>query len=473
MNFLLLGLAGLFAAQAAAASDSLVIQNVSIVSPELAVAVPGQAVRIIDGRIVEIGASPLIVSEGEAVLEGKGRYLAPGLTDSHHHVSFVPGMGAAGLPPASEYPELVAVYLAQQPRSLLYHGVTQVLDPAPLTGWEAFTDQPQHPDLLRCGEIPGPHDGYPLNQREGERAHAVYPYAVDTAAEAASVIARIQADGAVCVKIYLEDGFGAASEWPLMSDGTLDAIVAEAEARSMPVLVHANAIDMYQIALDHGVGVMAHGLWNWQWPDGEPPVVETLDRVIESGAGYMPTLRVMAGLADHVRPGALDNPDLAPVTPAPLMAFYRAGGADWFADELASDFPAEMPRDEIADIFGFGVQRGHQALGYVHGQDHPIMLASDCPGSPTAVNQPGLCTLYEMEAMAEAGMSPADILRSGTLTIAEQFGVDSTYGRVATGFAANLVLLNDNPLEDVAAWQEIEFVILHGAVIERSSLRAR
>jgi imidazolonepropionase-like amidohydrolase len=78
-----------------------------------------------------------------------------------------------------------------------------------------------------------------------------------------------------------------------------------------------------------------------------------------------------------------------------------------------------------------------------------------------------------MEAMAEAGMSPADILRSGTLTIAEQFGVDSTYGRIATGFAANLVLLNDNPLEDVAAWREIEFVILHGAVIERSSLRAR
>lgn len=463
----------LFVSQATSASDNLVIQNVSIVSPELDEAVSGQSVRIRDGRIVEIGDSPMRVSEGEAVLEGEGRFLAPGLTDSHHHVSFVPGMGAVGLPPATEHPELVAAYIAQQPRSLLYHGVTQILDPAPLTGWEAFTDQPQHPDLLRCGEVPGPHDGYPVNQRAGQNPEDAYRYDIDTPEDAAPVIARMQADGAICVKVYLEDGFGAASVWPLMSDATLDAIKAEASARNMPVLVHANAIDMYQIALDHELGVMAHGLWNWQWPEGEPPVVETLDRVVAGGVGYMPTLRVMAGLADHVRPGSLDNPDLEPVTPRVLMAFYREGGADWFADELASDFPADMPREEIADIFGFGVQRGQRALAYLHGQGHPVMLASDCPGSPTAINQPGLCTVLEMEAMAEAGMSAREILRSGTLSIAEMFGLEAEYGRIAPGFVANLVLLEENPFESVRAWRSLDVVILRGEVIERDSLRAR
>lgn len=453
-------------------SDDLVIANVTIASPERDAPMAGQSVRIRDGRIVEISDQPLEPQGEEMLLDGQGRYLAPGLTDSHHHVSFVPGMGAAGLPPASDHPELVAAYMAQQPRSLLYHGVTQVLDPAPLTGWEVFTDQPQHPDLLRCGEVPGPHDGYPINQRAGENPEDAYPYDIHAPEDAAPVIARMQADGAICVKVYLEDGFGAASDWPLMSDATLDAIKAEASARNMPVLVHANAIDMYQIALDHGLGVMAHGLWNWQWPDGEPPVVETLDRVVAGDVGYMPTLRVMGGLADHVRPGSLDHPDLEPVVPADLMSFYREGGADWFADELASDFPADMPRDEIADIFGFGVQRGQRALSYLHGQGHPVMLASDCPGSPTAINQPGLCTLLEMEAMAEAGVSATDIFRSGTLTIANQFGLEAEYGQIAPGFVANLVLLEENPFESVSAWRTVDVVVLRGEVIERDSLRA-
>lgn len=454
-------------------SDDLVIRNVAIASPERGEVLTGQSVRIRDGRIIEVSDERVTVQGDETLLDGQGRYLAPGLTDSHHHVSFVPGMGAASLPPATEHPELVTAYMAQQPRSLLYHGVTQVLDPAPLTGWEVFTDQPLHPDLLRCGEVPGPHDGYPVNQRAGENPEDAYPYDIHTPEDAAPVIARIQADGAVCVKVYLEDGFGAASEWPLMSHETLDAINAEAEARHMPVLVHANAIDMYQIALDHGLGVMAHGLWNWQWPEGEPPVVETLDRVIASQTGYMPTLRVMGGLSDHVRPDALDTPDLDPVTPSALMAFYREGGADWFADELASDFPADMPRAEIADIFGFGVQRGQRALAYLHGQGHPVMLASDCPGSPTALNQPGLCTLMEMEAMAEAGMSATEIFRSGTLTIAAQFGLEAEYGQIAPGFVANLVLLDENPFESVSAWRSLDVVILRGEVIERDSLRAR
>ena len=453
-------------------SDDLVITNVTIASPEQDAVLAGQSVRIRDGRIVEISDQPFEAQGEEMLLDGQGRYLAPGLTDSHHHVSFVPGMGAAGMAPATDHPELVAAYMAQQPRSLLYHGVTQVLDPAPLTGWEVFTDQPQHPDLLRCGEVPGPHDGYPINQRAGENPEDAYPYDIHAPEDAAPVIARMQADGAICVKVYLEDGFGAASDWPLMSDATLDAIKAEASARNMPVLVHANAIDMYQIALDHGLGVMAHGLWNWQWPDGEPPVVETLDRVVAGDVGYMPTLRVMGGLADHVRPGSLDNPDLEPVVPADLMSFYREGGADWFANELASDFPADMPRDEIADIFGFGVQRGQRALSYLHGQGHPVMLASDCPGSPTAINQPGQCTLLEMEAMAEAGVSATDIFRSGTLTIANQFGLEAEYGQIAPGFVANLVLLEENPFESVSAWRTVDVVVLRGEVIERDSLRA-
>ena len=69
-------------------------------------------------------------------------------------------------------------------------------------------------------------------------------------------------------------------------------------------------------------------------------------------------------------------------------------------------------------------------------------------------------------------MSATEIFRSGTLTIASQFGVETEYGQIAPGFIANLVLLDANPFETISAWRNIETVILRGEVIERDSLQA-
>jgi imidazolonepropionase-like amidohydrolase len=140
-------------------AGGLVITNVMIASPERNAAYGPTSVRIIDGRIVEIGAS-LRAGEGAAVIAGEGRYLSPGLIDSHVHLNDAPG-----LPFGAEetHPDLAAAWTAQAPRSFLYHGFTTLIDlfssGERVAAWNTREDAPH---VHFCGGAPVL-DGYPTN----------------------------------------------------------------------------------------------------------------------------------------------------------------------------------------------------------------------------------------------------------------------------------------------------------------------
>ncbi len=448
----------------------LLIENVTVVSAHLAEPLREQRVLILDGRIARVTGDAIIIDDDDFPrIDAKGRFLAPGIMDSHHHVSFVPGFGPIGVGIAAEHETLIDSYVRQQPRSLLYYGVTQILDPTPLRTWRQFEDQPLHPDLFRCGAIPNP-GGYPEAAMAPDTRAAMNYVVNDENAEA--VVGQIADDGAICLKLYVEDGFGDSTAWPLLDEGIRDRALTTARERGLLVYVHANAIDMYRAALDFSPDVMGHGLWNWQWPVGEPPVESTLNTLIDEYVGYIATHQVMAGLAGVLRPGAVNDPDFAAVVPSELLEWYRTEEAQWFADELASDFPPDMPREEMADILGYGYARVMRATGYLAREGHPLLLGSDCPGSPTYVNQPGLCTYREIQSLAAAGVAPDAIFRAATINNAVHFRIDDAYGTVETGKVANLLLLDGNPLIDPTAWGRIDTVILHGEAIPRDTLAA-
>src|SRR5689334_200946 len=128
----------------------LVIANVTIVSPERRAPLEHAHVRIVDGRIVEVSARPLHDKEQ---IDGTGRYLVPGLIDSHVHLAVPPGFPSSMTPEqARAHPEVVASTLAQDPRSYLFFGFTTVVD---LVGsgdraaqWNALE---LRPDAYFCG----------------------------------------------------------------------------------------------------------------------------------------------------------------------------------------------------------------------------------------------------------------------------------------------------------------------------------
>lgn len=479
-----LGLAGVVANPASA--NDLLIENVTVVSPERAAPVAGQWVHIRDGRIAAIADKPISVPADTPRLDGEGRYLTPGLMDSHVHLSL-----PAGLPFGVKSPgldRLAADYHRQQPRSYLYHGVTQVLDPAGFAdGIAAYNAQPLKPDLFRCGAA-SVLNGYPRFVI-GDKVHSIIPefihepenpdpipVGVDPAQHTPeAVVERIAASGARCVKIFIEDGFGDAHNIPLLKPKTMARVRAAAHKAGLLVVGHANAFDMQQIAVDAQVDVIAHGLWNWSQHHGEPGIPADIDallnRVKAQGIGYQPTLRVMGGIRELFYPDTLSDPQLDKVVPTSLMAFYRSDDGKFFERELRSEFFGNDD-NRIRSIQKTVYEQGARVTKALHDKGHPLLLASDTPSAPVYSNQPGLNTYQELRAMAEAGVSLDAVLRAGTINNAKQFGLQKDYGTIEVGKHANLLLLDANPLQHVEAWNAINTVVFHGEAIARDTLAA-
>ena len=484
-----LALAALLSATQPAALSDVLIENVAIVSPELAAPAADRYVLIRGERIAEISAQP-IASPGATRVDGRGRYLAPGVMDSHVHVSTPPGLPLAAEDPALV--ELTAAFVQQQPRSYLYFGVTQVLDLAGVAeGVAAFQAQPLRPDFYRCGQVIVL-DGYPValldkNVRErfapdyvfepaNASAHPL-PAGADPAQHTPeAVIDRIAASGARCVKVFIENGFGERSDWPMPSAQTLERVRAAARRRKMPLLAHANAIDMQKIALDAGVDVLAHGLWNWNEHgarEGVPEPIATHLRTIHARRiGFQPTLRVMAGTADLFRADTLKDPMYAKVVPPALLAWYASDAGQWFKREMQREYGG-APDMKIQHSQLQANEKNLRAVRFLHQLGHPLLLGSDTPSAPTYGNQPGYDTYREMRLMAQAGVSLRGVLEAATLNNARQFGLEKDYGTVEAGKVANLLLLKSNPLESVRAWSEIDRLVLRGKVLERESLAAK
>src|SRR4030095_11930994 len=147
-----------FASSATPAAD-LLIEHVTVISPEQSQPLTDRNVLIRAGRIVSAAQQAFAAKADTRKVDGRGKFLTPGLMDSHVHAS-----DSAGIPPIGDDPALGALrdaYQRQQPRSYLYFGVTQVLDLAQFGGGtKPFESQPVKPDLFHCGAVVTL-DGYP------------------------------------------------------------------------------------------------------------------------------------------------------------------------------------------------------------------------------------------------------------------------------------------------------------------------
>ncbi|MCP4332134.1 MAG: amidohydrolase family protein, partial [Gammaproteobacteria bacterium] len=72
----------------------------------------------------------------------------------------------------------------------------------------------------------------------------------------------------------------------------------------------------------------------------------------------------------------------------------------------------------------------------------------------------------------DAGVTLSQLFDAATIENAKFFGLDGEIGTIEVGKRADLLLLGKNPLHDLAAYDAIEYIILNGEAIERSSLSA-
>lgn len=460
-------------------AGDLVIRNVTVVSPERAAPLEHAYVRIRDGKIAEVTTRP---STAGREIDGTGRFLVPGLIDSHVHLTEVPGMRAEH---EARHPQIAAAYRAQQPRSYLYFGFTTVIDLLSTADSIArWNEESLRPDAYFCGGAPIA-NGYPMIFTPEEMRFRAFDYFlyderqqdqipdyVDPEAHTpAAVVSRMVAAGAICVKTHYETGFGSFSDLPLPPLAMVRALVEASHGQGLPVVLHANSRAAQEFAVDAGVDIVAHGLWNGIDVDGALPgddVDALLGRMADDGIGYQPTFQVLYGELELFNQHYLENGMLAHAYPVVLIDWYKTPEGAWFREQVGAGLAG---RDAMA-IYAPILRRLNQVVATLAHGDARLLFGSDTPSAPTYANPPGLNGLLEIRRWAEAGIDEAQIFRALTLANARAFGLDDTIGSIEKGKTAHLLLLRENPLASVAAYDTIEQVIVRGQPVERDQLSA-
>jgi len=478
-------------------AESLLIRNVSIVSDGSSGGSTGnhphastaQDVLINNGKIQAIGTK---LGQADKQIDASGKYLIPGLIDSHVHLDGVPGYNGNDV---KDQPMLQQAR-AQMPRSYAYFGFTTVLD---LTGDAKFianwNSAPAGPKAYFCAPVVIP-NGYPavFFGKEGQfqltgsqymlydpAQPAVYPASFnkeDHSPEAVVALAKQQ--GARCIKVFYETGFGRQRNLPVPSVKLMKAVVAQAKQQGLPVFLHGNSQAAYEFALEAGVNTLVHGLWHTH-KGAEPEhnhskLNRIADLLVKAGIAVQPTIQVLYGEQELLNPAFFQNPQVQQAIPKQLIQWYQTEAGQWMNRELAGNFaPAKNPAElyqQIKQAYQQPLTTVRQMTADLNQKGALLQFGSDTPSGPFYSQFPGINGRWEMDRWLETGLSLSQLFSAMTSGNAKALGLDQQIGSVKAGLDADLLLLGSNPLQTVTAYDQIELVILKGKAMPRAELSA-
>ena len=426
-----------------------------------------QTVLFVDDRIAAIvNAGDPLPEPGPAVrIDGRGKYLIPGLWDMHVHLTYDDA------------------FTDDMPRLFLRHGITSVRD----TGGLMHKIQPVV-DRMRAPDALAPRVFYSGPLLDGN--HVVYDgdsrpeIGVQNATiEAARARVReLEASGVDFVKIY-----------EMVSPDIFEALVDEARSLDLPIAAHV-PLSMVASRAGPAVDSMEH-LRNIEMDcaTNSPTLYE--ERLtalaaedVESGfalrsalhrAQRLPAIanydearceRTIASLRATTQVPTLGlltlssySPFARPDWPVVMAQVPDAARDAW---QAATDAFAERSPDDVPDTTY--AEWGLDMVGKMHAAGVPIGAGTD---TPIGWALPGDSLHVELERLVEAGLSTLDALTSATLRPAEFNRVSHEIGVVNVGYYADLVLLNENPLTDIRNARAIDTVIAAGRVLPIDELR--
>jgi imidazolonepropionase-like amidohydrolase len=393
------------------------ITNARVVDVEAGRVSAPQNIAIQGGRIDRLFAGP--VDPPDEKIDADGAYVCPGLIDCHVHLFLDAGDDPLRTFLISDHESKLRTAAANAARALAA-GITTIRDcggPADLV----FRVQ----RMIRDGEIAGPAiiaAGAPIT-RVGGHCHFFGGEVADKR-DVRLCISRQARMGAKFVKLIASGGGLTPGTSPYEADLSLDLLreaVLVAHACGLHVSAHCHATESIVRALDAGVDIIEHA--GFVQPDSPPRFDRDIAaRMVDQGTVVSPTAISGMRIAEKLRQSA------GPV------------GFD----------PAAIERLEA--------RRHHAARFYEAGVS--IIAGSDCGVAGTAFDS----LIDELIAYSSAGIPIPAALRAATSDSARYLG-QPLLGQVASGFAADLVFLNRNPLEDLSALKEPDLVLRKGVIV--------
>jgi Amidohydrolase family len=442
-----------------AVSDTL-LTNVTLVDVETGALAAGQSVLIVGVGIAGIGLT-ISAPEGTPELDAKGAYLIPGLWDSHVHIFSSPTEPDSALP----------LYLI--------NGVTGIRDMGAL--WP-IADQMALQARIEGGETLSPRLVLSGGWVDGSPGSWPGMFLADTPEDARAVVARIAAEGWAAVKAY-----------SMLDEPTYLALADAADEAGLPFVGHIPERVALSTALAAGQDGIEHfGRITMACSTGESRMLEDVRRVMAEGADQAAIFAVMAGqnriiletwdqahcdrvlaqIADagmHVSPTLVvanfytgnwpspDTPRMQMLPPEVREAWSRP------------DFRLEAMTDEVRALANESIALDHRTFLMAHKAGVPILASSDASfANPYLFH--GFSLLDELDLYVDIGMTPREALYTATVAPPRFFGLTDQDGTIAPGRRADLVLLDTNPMEDLATLRRPRAVIVGGRVLDRQDL---
>ena len=428
-------------------TGALVLDDFSLIDGTGAAPVRGAHVVVDDGVVVSVGTGSPPVT-GAKVLAGHGRWLLPGLWDTHMHNAF----SAGGLVSSDE---LSQEQLVLNWRAYLRSGVTSVVstgdDPRTVLAARAAErdDRLLGPRIFAAGSVFTAPGGHPVGTILHGEAAVLRDLAIEVGdpVDGRRQLRRLVEDhGVDLVKVIYSTIPG---DGPRLGRDVLDALVEEAHTLGRPVVAHVSTAQEAAECISAGVDGLEHMVLD----DGE-----VLDQVLaaarERGVIWTPTLSLFDRMAHESDPLTYID-DYRPegfVSRAVLLS-----AREWAARIPTPAKGAAVPRwERTIDHAG----RAHRA---------GVRLALGTDSGMTAVFH-GLAVHRELELLVRAGMTSIEALCAATAVAAAKVGADARLGTVEVGKEADLLILRDSPLEDIRNTREIDLVIKRGRLYRPAEL---
>jgi alpha-D-ribose 1-methylphosphonate 5-triphosphate diphosphatase PhnM len=399
---------------------ALAITGVNVVDVVDGRIVPNSTVTIRGKTIASVAQNGAPPTDAQTV-DGRGKFLMPGLWDMHTHMEMT---GAAWL----------QLHVA--------NGVTAIRD----MGSDLDLILKMRDDTA-SGRVLGPRifaAGPILDDAPGE-----WPFRLRV---------KTADDGREAVQLQKRRGVDLIKVHDHTPREAFFAIAAEARRQNLPLAGHIPMGLTVEEVVDAGQRDIEHmdnwRLWRRCTEDSvyRPELCQSLFALLASrGVWQTPTLTAAAEVATIGTPASNISSDQIAYAGKPLKAMWAGnqslGGTSPDAIRIMRT-RAEVGAHVTSDMAKAGV-----------------LILAGCDGMIA-----GFCLHDELAAMVRGGMTPSAALQTATINPASYFGLEQTAGSVASGRSADLVLLDENPLADIASVRRIRCVIVAGRLLDRQAL---
>jgi imidazolonepropionase-like amidohydrolase len=364
--------------------------------------------------IIDVGKQVSMEDPKIKIIDGSGMTVLPGLIDSHVHL----GMDASPDPFASmkdEGPVEIALKAVQQGHEFLKAGITSVRN----LGTRDNVDI-SYRDSVEAGQIEGPRvfaAGRPIVMTGGHgHVMAIEADGCDEARKAARTQLKAGAD---LLKVMATGGVLTKGNEPGATQFTeeeMRCICQEAANVSKTTAAHTIGTEGIKNAIRAGVTTIEHAYLLDE---------EAVDLMLQKGTFLVPTLLAPRLILD--KDGAVPK--------------YMIGKVKKIIDDHKVSFQ----------------------MAYQNGV--PIAAGTDA-GTP--FNVPGLL-VDELQLMVEYGMKPHEALYSATLGAAKAVRMEGEIGSIDIGKAADLIIVNGNPIEDIEQLRHPVYVFSRGRLVHETT----